>query len=305
MVTASPGTGSRFSGPAGQTARLMLFGLVSVVLMAMDHRGHYVPRIRDAAGYLAEPVYHVVEWPVRATRNLSSQFQSQRSLRHENEQLKIDLLVQRAELQRMDTLVEENRRLRSLFEGVEGQEFEYRYAELVQVDLDPFSHKVLINRGAKDGVTSGQAVIDGTGVMGQVEDVHPHFSSVRLISDPNHALPVQINRTGLRTVAFGMGETARLSLNSIPREADVREDDLIVTSGLGDRFPPGYPVAKVTRIDREEGLSFAQLEAMPLAALDRGREVLLIRTPDKADPVSDATAEETSGEQSAEGDTPQ
>ncbi len=116
--------------------------------------------------------------------------------------------------------------------------------------------------------------------MGQVEDVQRHFSSVRLISDPNHALPVQISRTGLRTVAFGMGETDRLSLPSVPREADVREGDLIVTSGLGDRFPGGYPVAMVTVIDREEGQTFARVEATPLAALDRGREVLLISLPE-------------------------
>jgi rod shape-determining protein MreC len=255
----------------------MLYGLLAVVLMAMDQRGHYVPRVRSAAEYLVEPVQHLVEWPVRATRNLFSQFQSRRSLRHENERLREKILGQQASLQRLATLAEENRRLRSLFEGVQGQQFEYQFAELVQVDLDPFSHKILIDRGSVDGVTRGQAVIDGAGVMGQVEEIHLHFSTVRLISDPNHALPVQINRTGLRTVAFGSGETGSLNLPSVPRQADVREGDLVVTSGLGDRFPGGYPVAMVSRIDRAEGQTFVQVEATPLAALDRGREVLLIR----------------------------
>ena len=215
----------------------MLYGLLAVVLMAMDQRGHYVPRIQHMAEYLVEPVYHVVEWPVRAMRNLFTQFQSRRSLRHENERLRVLLLSQEGSLQRLATLTEENRRLRSLFEGAQGQEFEYQFAELLQVDLDPFSHKVLIDRAAEDGVTTGQAVIDGAGVMGQVEEVHPHFSTVRLISDPNHALPVQINRTGLRTVAFGSGETGSLSLPSVPREADVREGDLIVTSGWATVSP--------------------------------------------------------------------
>ena len=256
----------------------MLYGLLAMVLMAMDQRGHYVPRIHRAAGYLVEPVYHVVEWPVRATRNLFTQFQSRRSLRHENEKLRVLLLNQEGALQRLATLTEENRRLRSLLEGAQSQEFEYHFAELLRVDLDPFSHKVLIDKGSDDGVTRGQAVIDGAGVMGQVEEAHPHYSTVRLISDPNHALPVQINRTGLRTVAFGSGETGSLSLPAVPREADVREGDLIVTSGLGDRFPGGYPVARVTSIDREEGLTFAQVMAAPMAALDRGREVLLIST---------------------------
>ncbi|MBT8039678.1 MAG: rod shape-determining protein MreC [Gammaproteobacteria bacterium] len=270
------GTGSRFTGPAVQTARLMAYGLLAVVLMAMDHRGQYVPRVRSVLEYAVEPVYHLVQWPVRATRTLVEQFQSRRSLRHENEELHRQILQQQAELQRLDTLTEENRRLRALFEGAEVLAFDYRFAELVRVDLDPFSHKVLIDRGSVDGVVTGQAVIDGAGVMGQVEDVHLHYATVRLISDPNHALPVQINRTGLRTVAFGSGETGTLKLPNVPRLADVREGDLVVTSGLGDRFPGGYPVARVTRIDREQGQTFIVVEAQPLAALDRGREVLLI-----------------------------
>ncbi len=258
----------------------MLYGLLAVVLMAMDQRGHFVPRIRSLALYLVEPVYHVVEWPVRAARNVFGQFQSHRSMRHENEALRQQLLRQKGVLQRFEALSEENRRLRSLIEGAQGQTFEFQYAELVRVDLDPYSHKVVVNRGALDQVTTGQAVIDGAGVMGQVEDVRPHFSTIRLISDPNHALPVQINRTGLRTVAFGSGETGVLRMPSVPRQADVREGDLIVTSGLGDRFPGGYPVATVSNVYREEGQTFVLVEAVPLAALDRGREVLLISTPE-------------------------
>ena len=283
----------------------MLYSLLSVVLMALDQRGHYVPKARSAAELLVEPVHHIVEWPVRALRNLFTQFQSRRSLRHENDRLKDQILSQQVALQRLDTLNEENRRLRSLLDGAQGQQFEYRFAELVQVDLDPFSHKVLIDQGSVDGVIRGQAVIDGAGVMGQVEEVRLHFSTVRLISDPNHALPVQINRTGLRTVAFGSGETGNLSLPSVPRQADVRIGDLVVTSGLGERFPGGYPVARISRIDREEGLTFVQVQATPLAALDRGREVLLINTT-QADPGIEETGgppieenESTDGEHEA------
>jgi rod shape-determining protein MreC len=257
----------------------MLYGLLAVVLMAMDQRGHYVPRLRSQADYLIEPIYHVMEWPVRALRNLFGQLQSRHSLRKENATLREQLLSQQGALQRLQTLTEENRRLRALIEGAEGQVFEYQFAELVRVDLDPFSHKVMVDRGSSDGVEIGQAVIDGAGVMGQVEDVHPHFSRIRLISDPNHALPVQINRTGLRTIAFGAGVTGALKLSSVPRQADVREGDLVVTSGLGNRFPGGYPVAEVTAIDRKEGSTFVAVEATPLAALDRGREVLLIHVP--------------------------
>ena len=271
----------------------MLYGLLAVVLMALDHRGRYVPKARDLAQYAVEPVYHLVEWPVGALRNLFGQFQSRRSLRHENDRLKHELLGQQAQLQTLRTLQKENERLRALFEGAQSQPYTYQFAELLQVELDPFAHQVLIDRGSGDGVEVGQAVIDGHGVMGQVEDVHLHFSSVRLISDPSHALPVQINRTGLRTVAYGQGDTARLSLPNVPREADVRLGDLVVTSGLGDRFPGGYPVAEVTAIDREEGLTFARVEARPLAALDRGREVLLIRVPPAPEEPVESPAAET------------
>ncbi len=155
---------------------------------------------------------------------------------------------------------------------------------------------MVVNRGALDGVQPGQAVIDGAGVMGQVEDIRPHFSTIRLISDPNHALPVQINRTGLRTVAFGSGETGVLRMSGIPRQADVREGDLVVTSGLGNRFPGGYPVAVISRINRQEGQTFVQVEAMPLAALDRGREVLLIRTPEVAQEEEPGAEDAVDGE---------
>jgi len=280
----------------------MLYGLLAVVLMAMDHRGDYVSRVRGAARYAAEPVYHLVAWPVSALRTLYGQFQSRRALREENALLSQRLLAQQATLQRLQTLEEENRRLRNLFHGAESQPYEYRFAELVGVALDPFSHQVLIDRGSRDGVKVGQAVIDGLGVMGQVEEVQLHLSSVRLISDPSHALPVQINRSGLRAVAYGMGETDRLNLPNVPREADVRKGDLIVTSGLGNRFPDGYPVAVVTLIDREEGQTFARVEAAPLAALDRGREVLLISVPKQPETLTDPEA--ASGEQAAGNVTP-
>lgn len=278
MVTGSPRVGARISAEAALTARLMLYSLLAIVLMAMDHRGQYVPRLRSLSSHVVEPIYHAVEWPIEALRGAFSFLQGTRSLLRENERLQQRLLMQQGELQQLESLREENHRLRALLDGAAALRHEFQFAEMISVDLDPFSHKVVIDRGTDRGVGPGQAVIDGQGVMGQVEDVQRHLATVRLISDPNHALPVQINRTGLRTVAFGTGDTARLLLPSVPREADVREGDLVVTSGLGDRFPGGYPVAIVERVDRREGQTFAAVEARPLAALDRGREVLLIRT---------------------------
>lgn len=276
MPTGSTGVNANFFGTGAQTARLMLYGLLAIVLMAVDQRGHYIPRMRAVIGTVFEPLYHAVDWPVRTAESVASEMRSRDELQGRNDQLRAALLAQEADLQRLETLVEENRRLRALLEGADSLVFKTRFAELVRVDLDPFSHQVMINKGADDGVEAGQAVIDAEGVMGQVEDVQMHMSRVRLISDPNHALPVQINRTGLRTVAIGTGETGALLLTSVPLEADIREGDLVVTSGLGDRFPGGYPVAAVEMISREEGQTFAEVSARPLASLDRGREVLLV-----------------------------
>jgi len=274
----------------------MLYGLLAVVLMAMDHRGQYIARFRGLAAYAVEPVYHVIDWPVRGLRGVFGFFQSGRVLRRENEELRVELLEQKGALQKLESLIGENARLRVLVDGAAGKRFTFQYAELVEVDLDPYSHKVLIDRGLDKGIEVGQAVIDGDGVMGQVEAVQEHYSTIRLISDPNHALPVQFNRTGLRSVAFGMGTTDYLSLPTVPHQADVRVGDLIVTSGFGDRFPAGYPVARVVSIDRREGRTFAQVLARPLAALDRGREVLLIVPAPEPDPAPEsepAPAEES------------
>lgn len=306
MVRGDTLVGAKFSSQAALTARLMMYVLLAIVLMAMDHRGKYVPRLRAQADYLVEPIYHVVEWPVRALRGTWTFFQNSQALIRKNKDLSKQLLTQQSKLQRSAALEEENRRLRALLDGSSQLDIEFQFADLVDVDLDPFSHRVMIDRGRDRGVEVGQAVIDGAGIMGQVEEVNLHFSRVRLITDPNHALPVQISRTGLRTVAFGMGNTARLSLPSLPREADVREGDLLVTSGLGNRFPGGYPVAVIEEVDRSEGRMFAEAFARPLAALDRGREVLLLKTPalqalpplqdEGADSVADAASDSDADE---------
>jgi rod shape-determining protein MreC len=254
----------------------MLYLMLSVVLMAMDQRGHYVPRIRSAIETGLEPVYHLVGLPSRMLQAMIGYSRSYSDVVAENDALRLNSLSQSGDVQQLKSLQQENLRLRALLDATAGRSFEFRFAEMVQVNLDPFSHRVVIDRGKTDGVFIGQAVLDGAGVMGQVDDVHSHLSNVLLISDPDHALPVQISRTGLRTVAYGTGETSRLNLPNVPLQADVRIGDLLVTSGLGDRFPPGFPVAEVVSINRDSGGTFSEVDARPLAALDKGREVLLV-----------------------------
>jgi len=254
----------------------MMYILLAIVLMLMDQHGHYVPRMRSAMELAFEPVFHVASWPAKALQSLDRHTRSRRELRAENKLLRQRFLRISGSVQTQAALQQENQRLRDLLEATQGRAWNFQIAEMNRVDLDPFSHKVWIDRGIESGVVIGQAVVDGLGIVGQVEDVHKHFSTVRLISDPDHAIPVQINRTGLRTVAYGNGTTSHLLMPNVPLQADVSPGDMIVTSGLGDRFPPGFPVGEVERVDRDSGETFATVYIVPFAALDRGREVLLI-----------------------------
>jgi len=282
--TESSGPSRWFGEEGSRTARLMVYILLAIVLMLMDQRGHYVPRVRSALEVAFEPVFHLVGWPADALQSLNRHTRARRDLIAENQQLQEQLLEVAGSVQTQAALQQENQRLRELLNATRGRAYDFQFAEMKRVDLDPFSHKIWIDRGSNDAVVIGQAVIDGLGIVGQVEDVHLFLSTVRLISDPDHALPVQINRTGLRTVAYGSGETSHLLMPNVPLQADVTAGDIIVTSGLGDRFPTGFPVGEVERVVRNSGDTFATVYMRPFAALDRGREVLLIR------PQAEATA---------------
>ncbi len=259
------------------TARACAYALLAIVLMVLDARGGYVSRIRDLGALALEPVFHVVSWPPRLVATARSHLASKAQLRTDNERLQREALLHAGVVQRLQALERENQSLRSLLDTAESRKFNYQFAQMLQVSLDPYAHQVMIDRGVSAGVFEGQAVIDGQGIMGQVESAQLHVSRIRLISDPDHALPVQINRTGMRTVAFGIGSVHTLLLPNVPMQEDVRIGDLLVTSGLGDRFPPGFPVAVVESVERPEGAAFARLLARPLAALGRGSELLLIQ----------------------------
>lgn len=262
-------------GPSS-TARLVLLALASILLMTADHRGQYLERIRSGLSILAYPIQSVASLPADAGSWIAEEFTERQALIDENRRLERELLEARGQLQRVAAMRRENDRLRALLDTARRNTGEAVVAEIERVDLDPYNHRVLINRGTRDQVYQGQPVVDETGVMGQVVATGPLSAYVMLISDPNHALPVELNRTGLRTVAFGTGNTNRLSLTDLPMTADVRQGDLLVTSGLGGHFPPGFPVARVTGVQRDPGQPFARIEARPVAALDRSRLVLLI-----------------------------
>lgn len=265
-----------FSRGPSSTARLILLGLAAVVLMAADHRGQYLDRVRGGLSVVVHPLQSLAALPGKAVAWLGSSVATHGELLENNRRLTEENLLVRGRLQKFEALQSENARLRGLLDTARQRRERLSVAEIRQIDLDPFSHRVLIDRGTATGVYEGQPLVDGHGVVGQIVEAGPLSAYAMLITDPGHAVPVQVSRTGLRTLAFGTGSTGRLVLNDLPLSADIRAGDLLVTSGLGGRFPFGLPVARVSDIRRDPGQPFAEVTAIPSAALDRVRLVLLV-----------------------------
>lgn len=266
------------------TLRLGLLAVLSIVLMTVDHRYHYLDGVRDALATAIYPLHYFIQLPT-TTRNWLTENLARRSvLLEENARLREKQVFLNVQLQKLTTLEAENRRLRSLLESAVNTPERVLIAELLAVDFDPYRHHILLNRGRQHGVYVGQPVLDQQGVMGQIIRADPFTSTAILITDANHALPIQINRTGARTLALGTGNFQELELPHIPNNEDVKVGDLLVTSGLGGRFPRGYPVGTVTKVEFDPGSPFARLIAKPVAQLDRIREVLLlVSEPDKVE----------------------
>jgi rod shape-determining protein MreC len=257
-------------------AGLFFLGLVSVGVMMLDHRANYLETVRLWMGAAASPVYTIVQAPGQVWSWLTGSFADRIELRTENAELSEQLRVARVKLLQFDSLREENVRLRAVREASAGVGGRTMIAEIMRVDVDPFRHRVRINKGTDDGVFRNQPVLDAFGIVGQVVQVDKFSSTIILISDAEHAIPIQVNRNGIRSIAVGGGDLGRLSLPYMTVESDVKEGDLLVSSGLDGIFPAGYPVAKVSKVERNSSDTFALVEAKPLAQLDRDREVLLL-----------------------------
>ena len=263
--------------------RAVVAVVASIALMSVDHRANHLEEARSLLSTVLYPLQLAVHLPIRAGEWLSEHLSMRRTILAENARLREELFRERTRHEKLDALEAENRRLRNLL-GISEQVAERALvAELISVDTDPSSHRVVLNRGARDGVLPEQTLIGTNGVMGQVVHVGPFTSNALLITDPSHALPVQIHRNGLRAVAFGAGLLNLLKLPHVPNNADVRVDDRVVTSGFGGRFLSGYPVGRVVEIRRDPGQPFAEVYVEPSAKLERTREVLLVRS----DPVTD------------------
>lgn len=282
MAIARPDNATLFAEGAVSTLRLIVYLALAVVLMVLDHRAGYLELLRQTGSAVIEPIYRLAALPADVARATRTAVVTQDQLAGENRQLREALLLAQARLNRFDTVIAQNERLKGLLDAQKNLGLSVQFARLVDVDLDPFRHRIVLGTGANQGVEIGQPVIDAHGVMGQIVEVLPNTAVAMLVTDPTHAIPVVDERSGVRTIAYGSGAIDRLELPNVPISADVKIGDRLLTSGLGGRFPAGFPVGEIRSISTDQSGLFAAAIARPSAALDRSGEVLLLH--DQAQP---------------------
>ena len=261
-----PALGVRFLG--------LIF--ISILLMYFDNRDNHLDSVRRSIGVAVYPVHIIVDAPARLWHWLAQSTTSRNDLELDRDRLIAERLLTNARLQKLNALEAENARLRAMLDARAKVRDRTRVAEIMSVDANPFDHSLVIDVGTQDGVVDGQALVDADGVVGQVIEAGLLTSQAMLISDTDHALPVEVNRNGLRTIVVGTGKIDRLELPFVVNNADIQVGDLLVTSGLGGTFPAGYPVAIVASVTRLPHEPYAEVTATPAASLGRVREVLLI-----------------------------
>jgi len=260
----------------GLLLRCILYSLLALGLIIVDKRYDHLGKIRRFLSVVAYPVQVAVASPFEGWDWFRESVSSRETLRADKAKLEAELRLANFRLQRYEALEAETQRLRALRENTAGVANRFIVGNIMDLDIDAFRERVLVDKGARDGVFVGQAVLDAGGVFGQVSRVEELTSEVILVSDAAHAIPVQINRNGLRTIAVGTGDMTRLKLPYLSTSADVVAGDLLVTSGLGGGFPAGYPVGTIAEVKRDPAQSLAEVEVRPAAALDRSREVMFV-----------------------------
>ncbi len=260
--------------------RFTIYATLSIVLMFLDQRGDWLERARYFLNAAAYPLQLAVNSPVAAWQWIQESFETRASLQKENAELKHRQRELELRTMRYEALVRENSQLRGLKQALPSVAERWMVAEVISADPNNLRQRLVINRGTRNGVFKGQAVLDDRGVLGQTVRVGPWSAEVILVTDPEHAIPVQVERNGLRTIAVGAAGarigTQYLGLPYLSANADIKPGDLLVTSGLGGVFPHGYPVARVEEVSRDAVQPLAQVRATPLAQLDREREVTLV-----------------------------
>jgi len=262
-------------GPSA-TIRMVILVIASIALMTIDHRWHSLEMVRSTLSSVVYPLQYTIDLPIRLYYWADEVLSTKQSLLEKNREFEARHLENRVQLQKLDIIEKENVRLRSLLSATQKTTERLLISEIINVDVDPYRQLILLNKGSSNDVYQGQPIIDAQGIFGQIVHVGPLSSTAILVTDASHAIPVQIDRTGLRANAFGTGKIDQLELRYLPHNVDVQVGDMLISSGLGGTFLPNYPVATITKVERIAGEPFATIQAMPLAQLDKSREVLLV-----------------------------
>lgn len=268
-VTARP-------GEVASALRLLAYLALAIALVISDHRGGWLSQLRVHANLATQPLWWVAGLPGRLGARVQDDAGTHRQLTNENRNLRNELLITNARVARLQTAAADNAQLRALLGVAESRGLDVQLAPILNIDLDPTRQRLVLDAGSSDGVRLGQAVIDAGGLMGQIIQVTPSHSTVLLLTDPDHAVPVVVARNGVRLIVYGRGD--HLELSDVPLNTDVKQGDLILTSGLGGRFPAGFAVGTLTSLRPDDSRAFLVGALEPSARLDRGRDVLLLRS---------------------------
>ena len=278
-------------------ARLLLFSLLSLLLLFVDARYKYLESVRTVLAVVVYPVQRLTTLPGDAWQGVSEYFQTQNHLIEENLGLRQQHDIDAAHLLEMRVLQNENAHLQSLLEVQHRSDFQMQLAEIIYVDRDLFKRKIVLNKGSKAKVQLGQAVMDDVGIVGQVTRVYPWLSEVTLVTDKDHAVPIQVLRTGLRAVVFGSGDISSMSLRYMPISSDIQEGDELVSSGIDGIYPAGLPVAKVTKIERDPAYPFARIICTPSAGVDSNRYLMVLsgtpKLPERPESVDEVDSDKS------------
>jgi rod shape-determining protein MreC len=287
------------TGDVAGTLRLLTYLALAVALLVLDHRGGWLTRIRAQANVAVQPLWWLAGLPARLGDSVRDDAVTRSMLAEDNRRLRNALLVSGARQARLQVAAAENARLRGLLGAAERGGLDVQLAPILDIDLDPTRQRLILDAGSRDGVRQGQSVIDAGGLVGQIIEVTPTTATVLLLTDPDHAVPVLVGRNGVRLVAYGRGRSDQLELPNIPLSADVKVGDAIITSGLGGRFPPGFPVGTVDSLRPDDSRAFLVAALKPAARLDRGRDVLLLQQSrgDASSAVEDRAGAGDSGRQ--------
>ena len=265
------------TGPSPQ-ARLFFFSLLSIFLMIADLRFESLHKVRQAIGAMLYPLQKIALAPTSLYDQVETLIEDLR-LTKEINYLRQQYFLFQQQLSRLQILEEENTHLRRLLSAAKQTEVKSIMAEILYIPRDPFRRRIILNRGSSDGIEAGQVVVDDLGVIGQITQIFPWSAEVTLITDKNHAVPIQVARNGLRSVISGIGSNNELELRYLPINADIQVNDLLVTSGIGGIYPPGLPVARIDKIEHDRSYNFSRITCIPIAGVERNRHVLILSMP--------------------------